>query len=149
MLVAKLQKLLSRIQGVFTNRAQDDELDSEIREHIRLLSADFERAGMSPSDARCAALRQFGGVGHLKDELHEKRSLPLVEAILRDLRYALRGLRKSPHFTATAVLTLALGIGSDIVAGMTTGIVFGILRSVRYRFAAPASLCGGSSTCRI
>ena len=109
----RLQTVLSRIRGLFTGRAQDDELAGEVREHIRLLAADFVRRGMSPADAHNAALRQFGGIARLQDELHDRRGLPLVETIIRDLRYSLRSLSQSPLFAATAILTLALGIGAN------------------------------------
>src|SRR5215831_900289 len=92
--------LLSRIRGLFTNTAQDDDLTREVREHLDRLAADFERRGMPPSEARAAALRQFGGVSRLKDDLYDRRSLPVVESLYRDFRYALRGLRKSLLFTA-------------------------------------------------
>src|SRR5207245_4149483 len=87
------------------------DVDEDILEHVRRLEDDYRRRGMTPDEARRAARIAFGSVTVVDESYRDQRTLPAIESIARDVRYAARLLVRSPAFTLTAVLTLALGIG--------------------------------------
>ena len=104
---------VARVFGLFHQRRHDRELDEEVQFHLDMLASRYEREGMSPDSARASARRNFGRVTTIKETYRRQRGVPAIEAILRDLKYAVFSLRKAPVFTVTVLLSLALGIGAN------------------------------------
>ena len=121
-----MRLLLRRITAVFRARHADERLDEEVRAHLDLLAADYERRGLSRDQARQAARRDFGGVEQMKEAYRDRRGIPFFETVVQDARYALRALAHHRWFAAVAVLSLALGI-----AGTTT--VFSVMNGAMLR----------------
>ena len=117
---------LARIRGAIGHRNPDVDLDDEIRAHLELLAAEYERRGMRREDARLAARRAFGGVEQMKEIYRDRRDFRWIDDAGRDVRYAVRGLTASPGFAAVAILTLALGIGANTA-------IFSLLDAVMLR----------------
>jgi hypothetical protein len=108
-----LRRFLNRVINLVARRAQDERLREEIEEHIALPTAENVRAGLSPIEARRQAMLKFGGVEAMKQDYRAERGLPFIENLMRDVRFTFRLLRKSPAFTAVAVVTLAMAIGAN------------------------------------
>jgi putative ABC transport system permease protein len=123
--------LVSRVRGVFRSRAEDEDFDRELDTHLALLIADNIRRGMTPDEARRAALVRFGGPMQIKEQRHDDRGLPFVETTLQDVRYALRSIVRYRAFSLVAIATLAIGIGAGTsVFGIASAV---LLRPLPYR----------------
>jgi predicted permease len=129
-----------RLRAIVRRDRVEQELDDELRFHVEREADKLVRAGLSPSEALRRARIAFGGVDRTKEEARDARGTMLVESILQDTRYAVRGLRAKPGFTAGIVLTLALGIGANAA-------LFGIVD--RMLFRAPAYLRDAEHTHRV
>ncbi len=100
-------------KSLFRKDALDAQLDKELRFHIEKLTNDNVAAGMTPEEARRQALLEFGGREQIKEELRDVYRVRVIESTLANLKSAFRFIRKSPTFSATVILTLALGIGAN------------------------------------
>ncbi|MGB2638116.1 MAG: ABC transporter permease, partial [Candidatus Acidiferrum sp.] len=100
-------------KSIFPKRASDAQMNSEISFHIDELTEANIAAGMSPAEARRRAILEFGGPQQVKEDLRDVYRIRLLDATLANLKSAFRFLRKSPTFSATVIVTLALGIGAN------------------------------------
>jgi predicted permease len=117
---------MSWLRQLFTRRQIYDDLSEEIRQHLAEKVEYLVAGGMTRKDAEYAAKREFGNVARIEESGHEPWMWPRAESILADIRFALRKLRHSPVFALTAILTLAFGIGANVV-------VFSVLNGILLR----------------
>jgi macrolide transport system ATP-binding/permease protein len=140
--------ILQRVVAPFRRRHLEDDLDAELASHVAMAVEFNLRKGMSTAEARREALRTFGGVEQVKEICRDQRGLPLIETTLRDVRFGLRMLRRSPGFSIVAILCLTLGIGANAaVFSWVEGILFRPYPAVTHqeRLAAVTGTVRGGS----
>src|SRR5687767_5920972 len=105
-----LTALRLRFRSLFRRADVDYELDDELQFHLDHLIATHLARGVDPKEARRLALVEMGGLAQQRESCQDTRGIGAIEAISRDIRFAIRGLRRTPGFTATIVASLALAI---------------------------------------
>ena len=126
MLAELWSDLRYRVRALFRRGDMDRELETELEFHLAREAEEYERQGVPAAEARRRARLAFGGVERVKEESRDVRGTALLESVMQDARYALRGLRAKPVFAAGVGLTLALGIGANAT-------MFGVVDRLLFR----------------
>jgi putative ABC transport system permease protein len=116
-------KVPLRLRALFRKKKADLDLSEELQFHVQNQIDEYVAQGMDPEEARHAAFRSLGGVEQVKEECRDARHINFIDNFLRDGRFGLRMLRRSPVFALVACVTLALGIGA-------TTSIFSVVRAV-------------------
>src|SRR5262245_56400486 len=116
--------MLSRLWNLFRRKRLEQELEKELRYHLESLEAEHRSRGLSPYEARLAARRDFGGLAQVEEAYRDQRGIPMLESLLRDVRFSLRSIRRTPVVTFAVIATLAVGIGANT---MIFSVINGVL----------------------
>ncbi len=120
-----------RLLELFRTRRLRRDFDEELESHVRLLTDENIRGGMSPDEAHRAARIRVGNLSSLKEQHRDVRGLPAVDTIMKDVRFAFRLIARNRWFSAAVIVALALGIGVN-ATGFTV---------VNAAFRAPVRRC--------
>ncbi len=104
---------LGRFRSLVARGRRLREHDDEVQTHLLLLASDLERRGWAPDAARREARRRFGGPDQIREAYRDVSGFPSVDALMQDLRYGIRMLRRQPGFSVLVVLLVAIGVGAN------------------------------------
>jgi len=122
-MMTTVRQAWARLVSFFRKQELDREFDEELAAHLELATDDSIRRGMTPAEARRLALLKLGGIAQSKERHRDARGWPWIDGIDQDLRHAVRGLRRNPGFTLTAMAMLAAGIGINAAVFTVTNAV--------------------------